>query len=100
MRYMACALLMLSLGCGGSAREAKPGAARQATPVVAVADQIGGEAAETAEPGSEPASPAGSPGSDWPRFLGPAGTSVSTETGIIAPWPATGLRIIWHKRVG
>src|SRR5262249_38394259 len=46
-------------------------------------------------------SPAGtSSGSDWPGFLGPLGTSVSPEKGIIAPWPKKGLRIVWHKQVG
>lgn len=39
-------------------------------------------------------------GSDWPAFLGPLGTSVSTEKGIIAPWPAQGLRLVWQKQVG
>ncbi len=39
-------------------------------------------------------------GDDWPRFLGPQGTSVSTEKGIISPWPAKGLRIVWDKVVG
>ena len=41
-----------------------------------------------------------SDGSDWPRFLGPLGTSVSTENGIISPWPKDGPRILWHKEVG
>ena len=40
------------------------------------------------------------PGSDWPKFLGPLGTSVSTEKGIIAPWPEQGLRVVWHKELG
>jgi outer membrane protein assembly factor BamB len=40
------------------------------------------------------------PGSDWPCFLGPQGTSVSTEKGIISPWPKEGLRIVWHQKVG
>jgi outer membrane protein assembly factor BamB len=39
-------------------------------------------------------------GSDWPRFLGPLGTSVSTEKGIISPWPQEGLRIVWQMQVG
>ncbi len=39
-------------------------------------------------------------GSDWPRFLGPFGTSVSPEKGIINPWPKEGLRVVWHKKVG
>ncbi len=39
-------------------------------------------------------------GSDWPCFLGPTGDSVSSEKGIIAPWPANGLRIISHTTLG
>ncbi|HEV2948379.1 MAG TPA: PQQ-binding-like beta-propeller repeat protein, partial [Gemmataceae bacterium] len=39
-------------------------------------------------------------GSDWPQFLGPFGTSVSAEKGIINPWPAEGLRLVWQKLVG
>src|SRR5262245_7727335 len=39
-------------------------------------------------------------GSDWPRFLGPLGTSVSTEKGIIKPWPKDGLRVVWHLKTG
>ncbi|MBI2805607.1 MAG: PQQ-binding-like beta-propeller repeat protein [Planctomycetes bacterium] len=39
-------------------------------------------------------------GSDWPRFLGPLGTSVSTEKGIVTPWPKAGPKIVWHKEVG
>jgi len=39
-------------------------------------------------------------GDDWPRFLGAQGTSVSTEKGIVAPWPAKGLPLVWQKEVG
>jgi outer membrane protein assembly factor BamB len=39
-------------------------------------------------------------GSDWPCFLGPLGTSVSMEKGIISPWPKEGLKIVWHKKTG
>src|SRR5438132_1052629 len=41
-----------------------------------------------------------SQGSDWPKFLGPLGTSVSSEKGIITPWPNAGLKIVWQKDVG
>jgi outer membrane protein assembly factor BamB len=37
---------------------------------------------------------------DWPKFLGPLGTSVSSEKGIIAPWPKDGLKILWQKELG
>jgi outer membrane protein assembly factor BamB len=39
-------------------------------------------------------------GSDWPYFLGPMGTSVSTEKGILSPWPANGLHLVWQKPMG
>ena len=39
-------------------------------------------------------------GEDWPRFLGPRGTGVSGETGLLEKWPATGLPLIWEKKVG
>jgi outer membrane protein assembly factor BamB len=44
--------------------------------------------------------PARKRGSDWPAFLGPLGTGVSPEKGIITPWPREGLRIVWKKQVG
>src|SRR5436305_1044598 len=50
-------------------------------------------------PAVEPA-PKRLAGVDWPRFLGPAGTSVSPETGIIAPWPKQGLRVVWKHDAG
>jgi outer membrane protein assembly factor BamB len=39
-------------------------------------------------------------GSDWPKFLGPLGTSVSAEKGIITPWPKDGLHLVWHRQLG
>jgi outer membrane protein assembly factor BamB len=39
-------------------------------------------------------------GDDWPCFLGPLGTGVSREKGILTPWPAKGPRIVWQKEVG
>jgi len=39
-------------------------------------------------------------GSVWPKFLGPFGNSVSTEKGIVTPWPAQGLKIVWQKQLG
>ncbi len=39
-------------------------------------------------------------GSDWPWFLGPAGNSVSSEKGILSPWPRDGLKLLWQVRTG
>ena len=37
-------------------------------------------------------------GSDWPKFLGPTGDSVSPEKGLITPWPAKGPRVLWEEK--
>jgi hypothetical protein len=39
-------------------------------------------------------------GSDWPGFLGPDGTGVSPEKGIVTSWPRQGLRLVWHRPTG
>lgn len=39
-------------------------------------------------------------GEDWPQFLGPAGTSVSTETQILTKWPKAGPAVLWKAEVG
>ncbi|MFO0797278.1 MAG: PQQ-binding-like beta-propeller repeat protein [Gemmataceae bacterium] len=37
---------------------------------------------------------------DWPTFLGPTQDGVSTETGIIRPWPKDGLKKLWECPLG
>ncbi|HEX5269133.1 MAG TPA: PQQ-binding-like beta-propeller repeat protein, partial [Gemmataceae bacterium] len=78
MRYPALLLALLTLGCGVSGP----------TPAAPPADAppAGLRARET--------------GDDWPRFLGPQGTSVSAEKGILSPWPAKGPPVVWQKEVG
>jgi outer membrane protein assembly factor BamB len=63
---------------------------------------IVGCSGQSAEPAQEkkPSGNSGKSGSDWPCFLGPLGTSVSTEKGIISPWPKEGLKIVWHMKTG
>jgi outer membrane protein assembly factor BamB len=39
-------------------------------------------------------------GDDWPIFLGSNQDSRSSETGIITKWPDTGLKLVWHARLG
>ncbi len=48
----------------------------------------------------KPSPEAGAPGSDWNQFLGPLGTSVSPEKGILTPWPKQGPRLVWHTPLG
>ncbi len=38
--------------------------------------------------------------SDWPIFLGPHGTGVSDETGLLDEWPAAGPAVLWEQRIG
>lgn len=39
-------------------------------------------------------------GDDWAAFLGPTGDGKSSETGLVAPWPEAGPKLIWQQRVG
>lgn len=37
---------------------------------------------------------------DWPRFLGPAGDNISTETNLLDRWSTNGPPIAWEKPIG
>jgi outer membrane protein assembly factor BamB len=39
-------------------------------------------------------------GVDWPGFLGPNRDGTSPERGLRAPWPPSGPRLVWERRVG
>ncbi len=39
-------------------------------------------------------------GEDWPAFLGPRGTGISGETGLLKTWPEKGPPVVWRKKVG
>src|SRR5438445_13087890 len=60
----------------------------------------GGSDAQTDSGGLPPDLGTRKAGSDWPRFLGPTGDGVSTETGIVAPWPKEGPRVVWDMKLG
>ena len=40
------------------------------------------------------------PGEDWPRFLGPRANNTSSETNLLARWPASGPPLVWKKEIG
>jgi outer membrane protein assembly factor BamB len=68
-------------------------------PRAAVAAEASGSAkVPSASPPREAS--AGKRTADWPRFLGPTADGKSPETGIVAPWPANGPRVVWHRKVG
>ncbi|MGE5190889.1 MAG: PQQ-binding-like beta-propeller repeat protein [Deltaproteobacteria bacterium] len=39
-------------------------------------------------------------GEDWPEFLGPRGTGISGETGLLERWPEEGPSVLWKKKIG
>lgn len=39
-------------------------------------------------------------GEDWAEFLGPRGTGVSGETGLLEKWPEAGPPVAWKKKIG
>jgi len=86
MRLSVLAVLIAS-GCGGDPSAAVPESQAPAVEANAKEDVPAGRETNSA-------------GSDWPCFLGPLGTSVSTEKGIINPWPKDGLRVVWHMKTG
>lgn len=40
------------------------------------------------------------PAQDWPQFLGPTRNGVSTETGLLDKFPATGPKTLWELKTG
>ena len=52
------------------------------------------------EPVAFKAAPRMAGASDWPTLLGPTRDGVSTEKGIIAPWPKAGLKKLWSCELG
>src|SRR5262245_27216041 len=39
-------------------------------------------------------------GEDWAEFLGPRGTGISGETGLLEKWPDKGPPVLWKKTIG
>jgi outer membrane protein assembly factor BamB len=37
---------------------------------------------------------------DWPRFLGPDGNNISTETRLAQKWSTNGVPLLWQKEIG
>src|SRR5438874_1614955 len=85
---------LLALGCGQLPADSAPKTARAprregTAPATAPAETP--KAAETPRATVKGAS-------DWSGFLGPFGNGTSPETGILAPWPEKGLRMVWKKQ--
>lgn len=111
MRYLVCLLGLIVVGCGKPPSVIKVERSKESkkTQTAEIATQTPSqETTPTAHFGaSDPTSGTTltdlrtrKTGTDWPTFLGPTGDSVSTEKGILRPWPQEGLRIVWQKSVG
>ncbi|HLJ97428.1 MAG TPA: PQQ-binding-like beta-propeller repeat protein [Gemmataceae bacterium] len=98
MRYHVCFIWALALGCGGPAASTPPRAEKTPPPPTSQKEEP--RTAESAAPLPLVDLGTRKQGSDWPGFLGPLGTGVSREKGILSPWPKHGLRIVWHKPLG
>jgi outer membrane protein assembly factor BamB len=48
--------------------------------------------------GSLQAVPASAPGGNWPQWRGPLRDGVSTETGLLSSWPASGPPLVWSAK--
>ncbi|MBX3440658.1 MAG: hypothetical protein KF861_24415, partial [Planctomycetaceae bacterium] len=86
-RSIAALLVLLVLGCGNRPQPRLAEAAETAPDAA-----IGPPAGDVPAPDRE--------GDDWPQFLGPQGTGVSTETGLLDAWPADGPPLLWAREVG
>src|SRR2546425_814055 len=96
--YLVCAV---TLGCGGppapAPQFAQETAPAHAVPTARVEEPMAVELPAPVDAGLQehsgtvPDLGTRTKGSDWPGFLGPFGTSVSPEKGIVSPWPRQGL---------
>src|ERR1700682_2648906 len=110
MRRFLVFFFLLTTGCGGSQTDSVSNQGRRESKENAKETTDSNKAVGRVTSSPQPRSPEkkksvlqnsiSTVGSDWPRFLGPLGTSISEEKGIIAPWPASGLRLVWQKAMG
>lgn len=98
MRELIYLCMLLSLGCGGEKPQARSAGDGQQHPSLT---SLGSPEA-TPKPGDPLPKDLRTrhSGSDWPSFLGPTGDSISTEKGILSPWPMTGPPLKWQRRLG
>src|SRR5260370_12723391 len=111
MRFGVCVGALLPLGCsridaGTPARALGEFSRTDAMPAVresrtqATPPAASKERNSPGHPQSLPDLRTRKTGSDWPGFLGPFGTGISPEKGILTLWPKEGLRVLWQKPLG
>jgi outer membrane protein assembly factor BamB len=96
MRSLAVLVCLLAAGCGQREPAESPETSRESKKDTSATRSENSDHDTTPPPKK---TLAGTPGSDWPRFLGPLGTGVSTEKGIVTTWSNGGLRVVWKKEI-
>ena len=93
VRCLLIGLLGIGIGCGVATSPTSD-------TVLAQTDDVG--RTKVVSPVTNDSKPAtgNRTGQDWPIFLGPHGTGVSDETGLLDEWPEEGPEILWEKRIG
>ncbi|MGQ0633014.1 MAG: outer membrane protein assembly factor BamB family protein [Planctomycetaceae bacterium] len=86
-------VLLAAVGLGCAEQGAVPAPVPRA-PAVA------GETAPSPAAGASDAPQVEREGEDWPVFLGPRGTGVSGETGLLTKWPSAGPPLLWKLKIG
>lgn len=76
---------------------AQPDSAREGQ-IELVSDRTEKVSSKLADPNSS--EPALRSGNDWPVFLGPHGTGISDETGLLDEFPESGPKMVWELRIG
>ncbi len=107
LAVVATALLMFSEGCSQDTSAPDVGLPPAGEPVSnAAARPSFGPSARPEAPstGEEVSSPAvavpeaATGGPYWPRFHGPKGDNISTETGLLKKWPDAGPKLLWKAQ--
>lgn len=97
---MTSLLSAMSLGCskekGPSANDPSGVSSASVSRKVGAVTPVALAAKEPRSAAGNPASPTGSSGEpSWPRFHGPKGDNLSTETGLLKQWPKDGPTLQW-----
>lgn len=111
MRYLVCLLGLIVLGCGKppsaqkvetskESRQSHPSQTARKETAEETSSTMNSKSIDSTSTSMLPDLRTRMTGTDWPRFLGPTGDSVSPEKGIISLWPKEGLRIVWQKKLG
>jgi outer membrane protein assembly factor BamB len=94
MRKVLVFFCILLTGCGGASAPAP------SKPALFQAQKYPGSSPARIKIAKSDAADTQIAGTDWPCFLGPTGDSVSSERGIVTPWPKDGPPIVWYDEAG